>query len=453
MNNSLKKILLLLGDIAAMYAALFLTIALRYWQWPEAANWQTHLLPFTAIFAGWLIVFFIADLYSLRRAANNAGFFSKIGQAFVFSILLSVLFFYLSPLTEITPKTNLAIFVAVFFIVFSLWRGAFNALLASYLPKNNIAVIGLNTLAEKLLAEIKRQPHLGFHISFVLDEKQTGRKEIEGIPIFNDFKNLPELIERKKISHIILAETPDSENLRGLLFECLHLKISFINLVNFYETITGKVPIEAIGKMWFLENLNEGGQNGTDIFKRIVDIASGLVIFILTIIFWPLIGLIIKLESRGPAFIRQIRVGQNGREFKIIKFRTMKTENNNQSPTVDGDKRITAFGNFLRKSRLDELPQVINILKGEMSFVGPRPERPELVAELEKQVPFYRERTLVKPGLTGIDQISGEYHSPSHEDTIKKLQYDLYYIKRRSLFLDASIILKTIATVFSRAGK
>jgi exopolysaccharide biosynthesis polyprenyl glycosylphosphotransferase len=453
MNNPFKKILLLAGDILLMYAALFLTITLRHWQRPSQEEWQAHLFPFMIIFVIWLVVFFIADFYNLRQAANNSFFFSKTAKIFIFSSLLSVLFFYFYPSTEITPKTNLAIFVIVFFVIFLLWRAAYNAILKSYLPKNNIAVIGFNSLTEKILEETKKHPHLGFNISFIIQEKQTEQKEISGTPIFNDFKSLPELIKKKKINQIVLAGSPDSENLRSLLFECLHLKISFVDSVDFYETITGRIPIEAIGKMWFLKNLNEGGQNIADIFKKITDIGGALIVLSLTVLFWPLIALIIKIESRGPVFFRQKRVGQNGREFKIIKFRTMKTENNDYSPTADKDARITAFGNFLRKSRLDELPQVLNILKGEMSFVGPRPERPELVAELEKQIPFYRERTLVKPGLTGVDQISGEYHSPSYEDTMKKLQYDLYYIKHRSPYLDFSIILRTIATVFSREGK
>ena len=130
----------------------------------------------------------------------------------------------------------------------------------------------------------------------------------------------------------------------------------------------------------------------------------------------------------------------------------MKEDGNDYAPTRANDFRITKFGNILRKTRIDELPQVINILRGEMSFVGPRPERPELILELEKQIPFYAQRTLVKPGLTGSDQISGEYHSPSREDSLKKLQFDLFYIKNRSLFLDLSIILKTVATVMARKG-
>jgi lipopolysaccharide/colanic/teichoic acid biosynthesis glycosyltransferase len=130
----------------------------------------------------------------------------------------------------------------------------------------------------------------------------------------------------------------------------------------------------------------------------------------------------------------------------------MSDENNNSAPTQAKDVRITKFGNFMRKTRIDEIPQILNIITGNMSFVGPRPERPEYITELEKQIPFYKERLLVKPGLTGVDQISGEYHSPSLDDTFKKLQFDLFYIKNRSLYLDLSIILKTIATVLGKRG-
>jgi lipopolysaccharide/colanic/teichoic acid biosynthesis glycosyltransferase len=136
----------------------------------------------------------------------------------------------------------------------------------------------------------------------------------------------------------------------------------------------------------------------------------------------------------------------------LVKFRTMREENNDRSLTLAHDTRVTRFGRFLRATRLDELPQMLNIIVGDMSFIGPRPEQPKLVEQLEREVPFYRERMLVKPGLTGWDQVSGEYHSPTRADTLKKLQYDLFYIKNRSLYLDFTIILKTIATVLLRRG-
>jgi len=205
--------------------------------------------------------------------------------------------------------------------------------------------------------------------------------------------------------------------------------------------------------MWFLENLNEGEKDWLNFFKRFYDFLFSLIVFIITIPLWILIGVIIKINSRGPVFFTQTRLGQNGKPFQIIKFRTMTVKNNNQELTQKNDKRITGVGAFLRSSRIDEIPQVLNIMKGEMSLIGPRPERPEFAKELEKEIPFYNERLLVKPGVTGWDQVSGEYHSPNLEDSLKKIQYDLFYVKNKSVYLDISIILKTVATIISREGR
>ncbi len=452
MSNRFKNFLILLGDLIVMQLALFLTLWLRYLTLPGAETYQKLWESFLVVFVFWLIAFYISNLYDLRQAVNNAQFFQRVGQSFIIAALLSIVYFYLFPHDKLTPKTNLAIFIVVFAALFIIWRRSLNSLLKSYLPRVNLAIIGQNHLVEEISAELKQKPQLGFSLSFILDEK-TNSKELNGTPIFSNLNDLPALIEKRKINNVILATAPDSQELRALLFECLPLKITFINLVDFYENIAGKIPLEEINKMWFLENLNEGNKRDFDLFKRTSDLILSLLIFLVSLIFWLIIGLIVKLESRGPVFFLETRTGERGKNFRIIKFRTMKTENNDHSPTAVNDSRITRFGSFLRKTRLDEIPQVLNIIRGEMSFVGPRPERPELITELEKQIPFYRERMLVKPGVTGCDQISGEYHSPSFADTMKKLQYDLYYVKNRSIYLDLSIILKTISTVLSRAGR
>lgn len=452
MGNKLKAFILLAGDILIMYLSLYVALIIRYGGKPSGAIWQTHLTTFTAIFFVWILVFYISNLYNLKSAINNAKFFQLLLKSFLISTLLSIILFYLAPPSGITPKTNLAIFVLVFASLFMVWRRLFNLILKSYLPKNNLAIIGQNNLVQEIINELKQKPQLGFNLSFIIDEKSE-MKEFAGIPVFKNLADLPGLIAKRKINNIILASTPDSPELRALLFKCLPLKITFINLANFYENISGKIPLEVINKMWFLENLNEGNKGNFDLFKRITDLIIALTIFITTSPFWIIIAIIIKTESRGPVFYKSLRCGQGDKEFKMMKFRTMRTENNHQGMTEVGDKRITPFGNFLRKTRLDEIPQTLNIIKGEMSFVGPRPERPEFAKILEKQIPFYRERMLVKPGVTGCDQIAGEYHSPSYEDTMKKLQYDLFYIKNRSLYLDLSIILKTISTMLSRAGR
>ena len=202
-----------------------------------------------------------------------------------------------------------------------------------------------------------------------------------------------------------------------------------------------------------MQNINFQGRWLFNILKRVVDLILASIILLITGLFWPIFAIIIKCESKGPVFFTQIREGQNGKLFKLYKFRTMKTESNDFAPTSKQDSRITKFGNFMRKTRIDELPQMLNVLKGDMSLVGPRPERPELATELEKEIPFYRQRLMVKPGITGWDQVSGEYHSPSVEDTYKKIQYDLYYIKNQSVFLEMSIFFKTIMTVFLKLGR
>ena len=451
MDTKLKQSILLAGDIAILYLSLYLTLLIRYRQMPASSLWHDHLTPFSLIFALWILIFYIAGLYNLHLAVNNANFFKLTLRSMASAGLLSLAFFYLAPQINIAPKRNLLIYIVVFIILFYLWRRIYNGLLKSYLPKSNIAIIGLNDLAKELIQELNEKPHLGQRIAFIINNNNEDK--INNIPIIKGTDNLAELIREKHIDTIILTSNPnESSELRSSLFKCLRFKISYISLLRFYENLTGKIPVESLNKMWFLENLNEGNKKWFDAFKRAYDIALSILILIATIIFWPLIACAIKLESHGPIFIKMPRNGKNNIKFNMFKFRTMKEEGNDRSPTANNDPRITKFGSFLRKTRLDEIPQALNILKGEMSFVGPRPERPELAKELEKQIPFYKERTLVKPGVTGWDQVSGEYHSPSVRDSLKKIQYDLFYIKNRSIYLDLSIILKTISTILSRKG-
>lgn len=445
MNNKIKKIILLGGDIVALYFSLYLTLIIRYWGKNADLAWSNHFWPFTLIFILWLIIFYISNLYNLNLAVNNSKFYQLSGRALAITGLVSLAFFYLMPQVGIAPKTNLFIYIIVFAVIFYLWRQFYNWSLKSYLPKRNIGIVGHNNLVAEIINEFKQKPHLGYNLSFIVDDKP----QIDTQPI----ADLEKLMANNRLDTIILSSDPhQSENLRTALFNGLRYKINYISLPNFYEAITGKVPLDNINQMWFLENFNENNKIWFDRLKIIYDFILALIILIVTLPFWLAIAVVIKLESPGPIFFIMDRIGQNNRVFKLIKFRTMKEKGNDRSPTRANDQRITKFGKILRKVRIDELPQVINILQGKMSFIGPRPERPELSSDLEKQIPFYGQRTLVKPGLTGSDQISGEYHSPSEADSLKKLQYDLFYIKNRSMFLDLSIFLKTIATVVSRRG-
>jgi exopolysaccharide biosynthesis polyprenyl glycosylphosphotransferase len=441
MLNRFRKFILFGGDFLSLNLALYLTIAIRYPQSAWQEMWQQHWRYFFVVFLIWLLILYINDFYNLNLKATGRAFFQKLISAILLSGGLSILYFYLNPNTNIAPKTNLLIFLGVFSLLFWVWRNLYQGLIHSFIPRDSLAIIGSGQKMEKIIAGLQNNPGAGYQAALIFKNPE-------------EIANLAESVKEKNIHTVVICDDFGlSAGLRQALFNCLSLNITFFDYPDFYELLTGKVPVEEIGPSWFLENLQEGGKNYYNFIKQLLDILLAIIVLIITLPLWPLIALIIKLESRGPIFFKQIRLGRNEKPFRMIKFRTMKEDGNQRTLTVEGDKRITRFGSFLRKTRLDEIPQVINILRGEMSFIGPRPERPEIIADLEKQIPFFKTRLLIKPGLTGWDQISGHYHSPTAEDSLEKLQYDLFYLKHRSLYLDISIALRTIATMLSRAGR
>lgn len=440
MNKRIKQVILLVGDLVILYLTLWFSLMLRFLDTNLGSLWEKNLIYFIPVFAIWILVLYIGGAYNLNLVYNKNRFKLTTINSIGFAALLSIIYFYLNQL-EIAPKTILVIFAIIFGILFFTWRSIFNFLVKAYLPKNNIAFIGWNKSIEGLLEDIKNQPHHGFNTALVFKSA-------------NDVTNLPEIIKEKNIHTIVISNELSSDTkLNEALFDCLSLNVTFYTQVDFYENINGKIPVESIDQNWFINNLNEGNRDYFNIIKRIIDLSLSALLLIISLPFWPLIALAIKLESRGPVFFKQKRVGLNETVFLMLKFRTMKTVGNDGTMTKEKDKRITKLGNFLRKTRLDEIPQAINILRGEMSFIGPRPERPEYVSELATQIPFYKTRLLIKPGISGWDQISGVYHSPSLEDTMEKLQYDLYYLKHRSIYFDLGIFLKTISTVLGRGGR
>jgi exopolysaccharide biosynthesis polyprenyl glycosylphosphotransferase len=441
MAHRFKKIFLFIGDLAILNLTLLLTLSIRYPADVRNEQWQNHWPSFLAVFIIWLLALNINDLYNLNLKTNSRHFIRSAINTVLTSGLISVLYFYLNPRTAIAPKTNLLIFTALFFGLFLLWRYLFQALSRTFIPRDNLAIIGLNQRTEKLLEELKKRPAAGYETALIFKNAA-------------ELENLAASVREKNIRTIVIVDDfGQSDALREALFACLGEKITFFNYPDFYESLTGKIPIEAIDAEWFLNNLQEGHKNYFNFLKRSADIFFAGLGLLLSLPAWLIFALLIKINSRGPIFFRQTRLGQNGKKFRIIKFRTMRIENNDAAPTRKNDDRITKVGAFLRRSHLDETPQVINILRNEMSFIGPRPERPEIVAELERRIPFYKTRLFIKPGITGLDQVSGHYHSAGIDDTLEKLQYDLFYLKNRSLYLDLSIALKTLTAVFKRQGR
>ena len=440
----MKRFLLFLGDIAIFYLALFLTLFIRYGQNLDQKI-DIHLLPFTLVFVIWVLVFYIANLYELGLSKNNLEFFSALFYSIAVNSVISIAFFYLIPFLGITPKTNLLIFIALAIIFESSWRYYFNKLIAKSGFKNNTLIIGANPQSHDLYDFLLANPQLGYGALGIID--------VEDGAILNILENL---IKQKRINTLVLSPSVYRiPKIIDVFYRLLGLKINFYNLSDFYERVTGKIPLGAIDQVWFLENLSEGSKHGYEAGKRIFDFILSLIFGVISLALYPFIILAIKLDSAGPIFYKQLRRGRAGKDFVMLKFRTMVKEAESYSGAVwakEKDPRITRVGRFLRKTRLDELPQLWNVLYGEMSFVGPRAERPEFHKELEEKIPFYDERYLIKPGLSGWAQIKFRYGA-SVKDAAEKLQYNLYYIKNRSFLLDLGIILKTITIVLRKEGR
>jgi len=464
MNNiaaTTKRIALVVGDFLILEISLIFSLLIRYRIFnftPEI--WYQHLIPFTIAYLGWIIIFFINNLYELRNATNHPTFYQEIVRAYIEAAIITIAFFYLFiPAAIIAPKTNLFINLAVSFGLFYLWRNLFNKTLKSNRLQSNIAIIGINPESLNLAKQIITNPQIGYRLITIIDEYQCQDKGLQlpdNIRCRDDIKNLKNIIKQEKIETLVInSDIHKAEDLQKILLTCLPLKINIVDLPAFYENITGKIPLKAIGQMWFLENIISHNKTIYDFFKRISDLLIGTIILIPSIVVMPCVALAIKLTSPGPILFKQKRTGKNGETFLAVKFRSMYIDAEKHGPqwAQKNDPRITSIGRILRKSRLDEIPQLFNIIRGEMSFVGPRPERPEFIEDLEKEIPFYRQRLLVKPGLTGWAQVEGPSYGGSKKETLEKLQYDLYYIKNYSFFLDLGIILKTINIVLKFKGQ
>jgi exopolysaccharide biosynthesis polyprenyl glycosylphosphotransferase len=442
MTNRSKKIAVMIADFLILALSLLLALALRRLVWPDWSFFLRHFLFFLPIFLIQLAIFYIAGLYDFSLMMKARSLLARLGNSVLASTAAAVAYFYLFPDQDLTPKTTLIIFAAVSLVLLFSWRQISTRLSGHYLPKIKIGVIGLDKHINNIRQEIANRPYLGLELaaSFDLEQEMAGIKE--------------EIII-KGVSRLIISsrDIEARPKISAQLLDCLDLSLSFTELSDFYEQISGKVPLDEIDRLWFLDNVKENGRRPYNIAKRAEDLTTSLIILLISLPFWPFIALAIKLESKGPILFRQTRLGRNGKTFDILKFRTMREEGNDRSMTADNDQRVTNFGKFLRNTRLDEIPQMINIIRGEMSLIGPRPERPELVEELAIKIPYYRTRLLIKPGLTGWDQVSGQYHSASIEDTYEKLQYDLFYLKHRSFYLDSTILLKTITTVLGKMGR
>ncbi|MCD1654665.1 sugar transferase [Treponema zuelzerae] len=448
-----RQFLIFSVDLLILVSAIPLTLFLRKFHMPTFPNVAEHIITFIPIIAFWEILMYGAALYSLEKPYRGLNITVKLSMAAAVSLLFGFALFYLFLGDGITPKTVLVIYCILGFFLLFAWRLLYNFFFGVRKSRPKIVFVGNNQTVCDLISQFKEFSYLNFEPLAVYDPDPES-VHCKNLPFYSNDADFNQLLDSNTVDYCILAaEKEYSLEMRQLLFSMLEQGVVFFSLPDFFELVTRKIPIGSINDTWLLSHLDAAPRFGFDFFKRMFDLVFSSSILLLTAPLWPFIALIIKLESPGPVFFQQIREGRKSKPFNILKFRTMRVAGNSFAPTGTNDNRITPLGNFLRKSRIDEIPQVINVFRGDMSLIGPRPERPELAVELEKAIPYYRQRLIVKPGITGWDQVSGEYHSPSVEDTYKKLQMDLYYIKNRSTMLDLSIFFKTIATVLRRSGR
>lgn len=455
-SRKLKQFSIMLIDVLFLTISLVVTLWVRNLEFPTVDYVMTHFGYFWILMIFWIVAMYTMNMYSLERPFDSLNMWIKMSFSGAICALVGFAIFYLFPSRMIAPKTVVLLYGTFSVIFLMIWRTIYSILFEKIGNPSKVIFLGTAPSIPELLTAMSNFSYLKFEPVALYDELESNLRTVpnEGILKISSTGRLKEIILENDVKLFVIPEGKDlPQDIRTLMFSLLAEKASFFTLPDFYEIVTRKIPLGSINENWFLRNINLEKKYIYQIFKRFLDLIIAFTALLLTVVFWPLIAIIIKIESKGPVFFKQIREGKNGKTFTIYKFRTMKTTNNDFKPTAEKDDRITKFGNFMRKTRIDELPQIINILNGTMSLIGPRPERPELAKELEEKIPYYRQRLLVKPGITGWDQVSGEYHSPSYEDTYKKLQYDLYYIKNQSIFLDISIFFKTITTVFHKMGR
>lgn len=440
--------LLLIGDILVFTASLWFTLALRYLAVPSYELFRTHFVPFVFLFAAWVVVFSIAGLYGRHSRLFRSKLTSTILLAQIANIILAALFFFFLPVFGLAPKTILVLYLAVSFLLIFLWR-AFFFLRIPRAKKLKGVLIASGADAAALADEIRNDSHAGFTFDYVIDTAVAPSHEI--------IQQACRVAEEDDVSFLVVdfSDKAVSAALPIIYDAAFHKRrFALIDAADLYEEMFERVPLSLISYKWVLANIS--ASRTYDALKRAIDIVLALALGTLSLLVYPFVMLAIKLDDGGAIFITQRRVGRFQEPINILKFRSM--SGNDQGDYGEKGKSmlvVTRVGFWIRLLRIDELPQLWNVLKGDLSLVGPRPELPALAAQYSARIPYYNARYLVTPGLTGWAQIRHDrdpHHGADIAETKMKLSYDLYYLKHRSLLLDLFIILQTIRIVLTARG-
>lgn len=456
-----RRILIFAGDF--LVSLVSLVVALYFWgsgdKWlgfsleflqKRPPTWY-FLLPFV-----WL--FLLIELYDVHRAGSRSKTIRGVTLAALIGLGLYLLLFFFSEPRSL-PRRGVAGFFAAATVLTLGWRFLYIQIFTAPRFMRRVLMVGGGRGGQILLKIINDLwPPPFFLVGVVDDDPEKVNTEIEGVPVIGSSENLLDFVAEERVSDMIVAI---SGEMHGSMFQSLldaqERGVEITRMPKVYEELLGRVPIQLLEANWILRSfVDEARVSGFYEFgKRLVDIGGGLLGVAVFLLMLPFVALAIVLDSGRPIIYAQTRYGRGAQPYRILKFRTMRQDaepDGRPQWAKEDDERATRIGRILRRTHIDEWPQFINVLKGDMSLVGPRAERPELVELFEKHVPFYRARLLVKPGITGWAQINFGYAS-TIEETITKLEFDLYYIKHRNMIMDILILLRSPATMISFRGR
>ncbi|MEK7109397.1 MAG: sugar transferase [Patescibacteria group bacterium] len=441
-----RTLVLFVGDIFFFTFSLWLSLYVRTGAVPSQELFvDAHLVPFSLLFVAWIVVFFIAGLYESRLLMfARRELTATLMSAQVANVIIAAVFFFFVPLFGIAPKTLLVIYSVISFLLVLLWR-AFIFPHLGLQKKEAAVVVGSGVEVDELVRALRGAPRGPVTIC-------------ETIAPGEDLSaRVADTLNRCRPTFVIAHwQNPRVARAFPALTQLLRRGVRFIDAMSLYEEVFGRVPLSVVDDRWLARNVSRYAHTLYDPLKRAMDIVVALPAALLSLIFYPFIIAAIYLDDGGSPFVSLPRVGEGGHTIRILKFRSM-TGNDAGDYGAEGTSklRVTRVGKWLRLFRIDELPQLWEVVAGTQSLIGPRPETPSLVQIYEKEIPYYNVRHIIKPGLSGWAQLYHDNHPHAVTDvkaTSEKLSYDLYYLKHRSLVLDAVIILKTIKKLITRSG-
>lgn len=474
-NRFAEKLLIFFLDAVVITASFWLAFWVRYQSGfflgtyiPDSIG-GSYLIPSTILTALWLSLFFVTGLYRDWFKESRLDEFFVVSRTILFGVFVLfvmassdqwISFIKTGELPDLFNQNQTGVVViygVVLLIATTLNRFVLHTIHVSLYKKGigvrNLAIVGAHESSDRLISEISKHPELGYRFIGFIDQEKTGTHS--GYPILGKYEHISRLNKEKGVNGLIISHhTNSAKDIMNILNYCWDEKLTIYMEPSLMDVISGHLKTHDVCGVPLLVLLQDHMPSWEAQVKRLFDICISASMLVIGAPVWLLVAVLVKATSKGPAVYSQERIGQNGKPFIMMKFRSMTVDAETKSGpawATTNDPRVTPFGRFMRKARLDEIPQLINVLKGEMSFVGPRPERQYFIEKLTIEIPWYIKRLKMKPGITGWAQVKHKYDE-TIEDVKTKVMYDLYYFENMSLMLDLKIIIQTVMVVFTGKG-